>query len=76
MHILSSDIKYTVVKDVLEKYGAPVSKEIIDYVADYMADEVYQNPYAEFDFEEMLKEALKAVIMVDIENSAAKGVGQ
>ena len=57
------------VRDVLEKYGAPVSKEVIDYVAKYMADEVYNNPYAEFDIEELAENILSAIIVNNIETS-------
>ena len=69
----AEDMKYTVVRDTLEKYGAPVSKEVIDYVAKYMTDEVYHNPYAEFDIEELLGKVLKIAIMIDVENGVAKG---
>ena len=69
IHMLNSDIKYMVFRDVLEKYGVLASKEVIDYVAKYMADIVYNNPYLEFDIMELAGNVLSSIIVNNVETS-------
>ena len=70
--VISSDIGDEVLKTFVEKNGTVASKAMLEYVADYIAGELYQNPDAQFNVDEMVKEALKTVIVNEVDISLYK----